>query len=376
MLGMTDARGRDAALPEGQPRGPLAYDSVVVNSNGIGAITFAARLARSPEFEGRVVVAAKPVAESRRLIDGCTLRARSIDYYAAATGRGRADVLTAIYGPDWRTCEADTQCAALCIPTPGGMSFGRTASFMDGENVKPDRTPNQPLSYGVRNSRLAAALNDLARECGVQFANETAASFDELRSLARGTRPLIVNGTPKPVEGAAWREQAAAPRGFVAAVQMAFASPRLNEAGVIGAHDAFIGFLNRDGAIDMCVFYPFQDPLSPKARFYGIFYRAIRDGAAADKSREQRILREELEATAHALGLAPDDPDETTGTAYVPVSPWRYLGSRQEGVLDLSRISGGGCPIITGDGMTRAGLGGLAAAQAILLGETPEPVMN
>jgi hypothetical protein len=377
MLGMAEIRGRDATLPKGGPRAPVAYDSIVVNSNGIGAITFAARLARSPEFQGKVVVAAKPVAESRRLIDGCTLRARSVDYYAAACGVTREAVLGEVYGSDWRQAVADRQYAAYCNPDAAGrISIDRRTVFMDGENVRRDRTPRQPLSYGVRNSRLMGALNDLALECGVSFVEEPASSYDDLRALAPGQNPLIVNGTPKPIDGAAWREQPPPPRDFVAAAQMAFTSPKLARAGIISPHDSFVGLLKRDGTVDMCVFYPFQDPLSPAATFYGIFFRIVRNGAQADKAREQDILRGELEQVAEALGLSPDAPEETMGTAFVPLSPWRKLGSRQVGVLDLSRISGAGCPIIAGDGMARAGLGGFAAAEAILLGEAPERAMN
>ncbi|HEY4345304.1 MAG TPA: hypothetical protein VGN05_13220 [Parvibaculum sp.] len=376
MLNMADIRGRDGVLPDGRPKGPVAYDSIVVNSNGIGAITFAARMARDPAFHGSVTVAAKPVAESRRLIDGCTLRARSVDYYAAALGTTRKAVLAAIYGPDWRQAETDHQRAALGTPFKGGVALGPCGVFMTSDKVKADRTAHQPLAYGVRNSRLMAALNDLAGAAGVQFANEPASSYDELRALAKGSKPLIVNGTAKPIEGARAAMAAASPRDFVAGAQMSFTSPRLKEAGNIGPNDSFVGMVNRDGALDLCVFYPLLDPLSPKARFYGIFYRAIRSASEADKAREQQILREQLEGVAYSLGLAPDDPDETFAAAFVPVSPWRYIASRQEGVLDLSRISGGGCPIIAGDGMARAGLGGFAAAEAILAGEAPEPAMN
>lgn len=161
MLSMADIRGRDGVLPSGMPKGPVAYDSVVVNSNGIGAITFAARMARDPAFKGRVIVAAKPVAESRRLIDGCTLRARSVDYYAAALGTTREAVLAATYGPDWRQAETDRQRSAFATPFKGGVAPGPCGVFMSGDN------------------------------------------------------------------------------------------------------DSFVGMVNRDGALDLCVFYPLLDPLSP-----------------------------------------------------------------------------------------------------------------
>ena len=375
---LADIGGRDARMPDGTVRGPRLYDSIVINSNGIGAITFAARMARDPAFAGKVVVAAKPVVESRRLDDGCTLRARSIDYYAAANGVSREAVLTSIFGTDWRAAETDRQRAALCVRGADGRGreIVNPVTFMEAGVVKPDRAPFVPFAYGIRNSRLAGALNDLARASGVQFVHEPAATMDDLRALAKGQRPLIVNGTPKPISGAAWQHKPPAPKHFVAAAQMAFTAPWLEAKGKIGPQDSFVGMINRDGALDLCVFYPFQDPLSPNARFYGIFYRAIRHADAAGKAEQQTVLQQQLEDVADALGLSPDDPDETMMHAFVPVSPWRYIPSRQAGVLDLSRISGGGCPIIAGDGMARVGLGGLAAAEAILAGASPEDAMN
>lgn len=377
-LEFADIRGRDAVFPDVSVKRPRAYDSIVVNSNGIGAITFAARMARDPEFAGRVVVVAKPVVESRRLSDGCTLRARSVDYYAAANGVSREAILEATFGAGWRQAETDCQRAAIGTPNAldKGVALGPIAVMMDGTSTKADRTAHQPLAYGIRNSRLVAALNDLAKDSGVIFAEPTGGTMDDLRAFAKGTRPLIVNGTPKPIEGAAWLHRPEPPQHFVAAAQMAFTAPRRESMGVIGAQDSFIGMINRDGALDLCVFYPFQDPLSPDAKFYGIFYRAIRHAPASDKERQQEILQKQLEGVAASLGLAPDTPDETMATAFVPVSPWSAQMSRQAGVLDLSRISGGGCPIISGDGMARAGLGGFVAAEALLAGLAPEPAMN
>ena len=67
----------DKAIPG---RGMCAYDSAVVAGNGIGALAFAGWLAQSPLFEGKVTVVAPPVVESRRLINGVSLRGRGIDF--------------------------------------------------------------------------------------------------------------------------------------------------------------------------------------------------------------------------------------------------------------------------------------------------------
>ena len=58
-------------------RGNCAYDSAVIAGNGIGALAFAGWLAQSPLFEGKVTVVAPPVVESRRLINGVSLRGRA-----------------------------------------------------------------------------------------------------------------------------------------------------------------------------------------------------------------------------------------------------------------------------------------------------------
>lgn len=375
-MGAASIKGRDGRLTPARKIAP-AYDGIIINSHGIGAITLAARLAREPAFEGRVIVAAKPVQETRQLIDGCTLRARSIDYYAAAAGTNREDILHRVYGPDAKEAETHRQMAGVARMTGGRAAFARVEAWMTNDGVKRDRTEGAPLAYGVRNSRLMGALNEKAAQAGVRFDRSGAQSHDELRALSNGKNPLIVNGTPKPIAGAAWIHQPPPPpKHFVAAAQMAFTAPRLEERGAIRRHDSFVGFIHRDGAIDMSVFYPFRDPLSPAARYYGIFYRFVRDGTDEKRDTHQRALREEVEAVGDALGLAPDDPDETAAAAWVPVSPWGFAQSRQEGVLDLSRISGAGAPIITGDGMTRAGLGAMAAAEALIEGTAPEPAMN
>src|SRR5438552_6446049 len=71
------------------PRGakPL-YDSVVVvGGHGITSHTFAARLARSPEFAGRVVLAGPSPVEDRRLKAGVSLRGSACDFLAYALDR-------------------------------------------------------------------------------------------------------------------------------------------------------------------------------------------------------------------------------------------------------------------------------------------------
>jgi hypothetical protein len=379
MLDTMAIRGRDANLPiwrKGRPKpGLCAYDSAVICGNGIGAAVLAARLNRSPEFAGRVVLASGPVAESRRLINGVTLRARSIDYYAAALGCSRDDVLQEMYGADWTSATTYRQRTSLCDVNEGDYSLRNVGVWMTSENVRSDRTERTPLAYGVRNSRLAGALVALAKKAGVIHTESDATSWQELRALAPGNRPLIVNAKPKPLAETETIWNAPQPKEFVIASQITFTDNARAQKGVLDAHDSFASFIHRDKGLDMAVLYPFQDPLSPDARYYGIFYRVAKAGSY-DKEHEYQVLTDEIVGVGAALGLEAHDIDETKGAAAVPCLPWRGLQNRQKDTLDLSYIYSGGAPIITGDGMARSAVAATAAAEAILNGRDPVPEMN
>jgi hypothetical protein len=379
MLDTLAIKGRDAYLPawrgSAQSQSACTYDSVVISGNGIGAAVLAARLNRSPEFTGRVVLAAPPVAESRRLINGVTLRARSIDYYAAALGVDRTDVLREMYGDDWTQAITYRQQATLCDVEGDNYSFRKPTTWMTSENVRKDRSTREPLAYGVRNSRLAGALIALAKRAGATHVEEEVNDWQALRALAPGQRPLIVNAKPKPLENAETIWQAPAPKEFVLASQITFTDNARPSKGILDKHDAFCAFIHRDHGLDMSVLYPFQDPLSPEARYYGIFYRVAKAGSF-DKAYEYETLTNEIVGVGGELGLEPHDLDETMGQAAVPCSRWRGLKNRQKDTLDLSYIYNGGAPIITGDGMVRSAVAATAAAEALLGGRDPVPEMN
>lgn len=379
MLDTMAIRGRDANLPiwrgKTQPDGQCAYDSAVISGNGIGAAVLAARLNRSPAFSGRVVLAAPPVAESRQLINGVTLRARSIDYYAAALGTDRETVLREMYGADWSDAVTYRQRTSLFDVNEKTYALRKAATWMTSDKVKADRTARAPLAYGVRNSRLAGALVSLAKRAGVAHVDTDTTRWADLRDVAPGARPLIVNAKPKPLEGADFVWQAPSPKEFVIASQITFTDNARDAKGVLEKHDSFAAFIHRDKGLDMAVLYPFQDPLSPLARYYGIFYRVAKAGAF-DKQYEYDTLTDEIIGVGNALGLEAHDVDETKGCAAVPCLPWRGLQNRQKDTLDLSYIYSGGAPIITGDGMARSALAATAAAEALLEGRDPVPDMN
>ncbi len=379
MLDTLAIKGRDAYLPAWKgltrPEAACAYDSVVISGNGIGAAVLAARLNRSPEFAGRVVIAAPAVAESRRLINGVTLRARSIDYYAAALGIDRTDVLREMYGPDWTKAITYRQRVSLCDVEDGQYRLRTPTTWMTSDSVKKDRTGREPLAYGVRNSRLAGALISLAKRAGVIHVEEAVNDWQALRALALGERPLIVNAKPKPLENAETIWEAPAPQEFVLASQITFTDHKRAPKGLLDNHDAYCAFIHRDGGLDMSVLYPFQDPLSPEASYYGIFYRVAKAGSF-DKAHEYDVLTQEIIGVGEQLGLEAHDIDETMGQAAVPCLRWRGLRNRQKDTLDLSYIYSGGAPIITGDGMVRSAVAATAAAEALLCGRDPVPEMN
>jgi hypothetical protein len=354
-----------------------SYDSIVTNSTGISALTFAARCAQSEHLKGKVQVYGKPVEENRRLLAGVTLRARTLDYYAAACGVAKDEILERMYLCDPADAAMTGQYCSLATGSPEkGYSLSKVVRWMDSATPRRGRPSGLPLSYGIRNSRLNLVLQDLTKEIGVQFFDEPGLDALSLSGKALGDRPLIVNGTPFPIKDAPLTRPSQAPTQCVVAVQLPFSTPQLEKRGVIDKQSSFITWVHRDGALDMGVFNPFRDDLSPEATFYGILYRVIPGPKGVDKDSEQAILNDSLIGIADALGLEPVDPDETRGVACVPASPWKGTLNLHDGIFDVSRLSGAGAPIITGDGMTRAAVAGYVGAEAILAGRDAVEEVN
>lgn len=367
---MTDARwiaGRDAALP-GWVNTGLAerprFDSVVIRGNGVGAMTLAGRLARSESLAGRVVIAAPRPVESRRLINGCTLRARSVDYYAAAFATTRERVLETLFGARSREAECHRQFASLCARrSDGTFALENCRPWMDSGDAD-----GRPIAYGTRNSRLVGALETLLGELPHQWIPELPPTVEACRRLAPGKNPLIINASHQPFSDAA---PSAKPERFVIASQTTFTAPRRRALGLVGDRGSFIGAVARDGALDAGVYYPFVDPLSAAAEYYGIFYRIVRPGRGFDKAGELERMHETVVGVGRCFGLEPLDESETHATAMVPCTPWRDHEPLDRSFFDFEATYGAGAPIITGCGMARAGLAGFVAAEAILAGEDP-----
>lgn len=340
--------GRDAALPEwlgaegnqtpvhAKPQ----YDSVVVLGGGIGALSVAARLARSPAFEGRVVIAGKPPEQNRRLIGGLTLRARSLDYFAACLGVPRQSILKRLYDGQEAEARSNRQIAArFSRARDGSYEIGPTGEWM----TRWDHN-GRALAYGVRNSHLAGILHDFSQSLAITWSDAKPRSLGDCVDLAPGKRPFVIKAEPMPLPGAG--PVPTAPARFVAAAQLPFSAPYRVAKGVLPANTSIALARRRAGSMDGSVFYPLRDPLSPTARYYGIFYRIVKGGGALHRNAEIEIMKENFFGAAKAMGLEAVDPAETLGTALIPSSDWRPVNDLTPGFLDLNALANNGSPII------------------------------
>lgn len=364
--------GRDADLPEWlvsdrsvveQPR----YDSAVVIGNGINALSVAARLARSQSFAGRVVIVGKPVEQQRRLIGGLTLRARSLDYYAACLGVPRSLLLERMYnGRHGEAASYAQKISRFTRREDGSYELGTMGEWMTRW-----RHQGRVLAYGVRNSHLAGVLHELMEGLDYRWEDAKPGSMTDCLDLAPGKNPIVINTKPAPLFGTgnSFRK----PKQYVVAAQVPFANPRQAEKGLLPYNNSLFCARRRRGRLDASVWYPLIDPLSPEARYYAVFYRVVKASDELHKNAETEILKNHLFGVGDALGLEPVDPEATMGTAMVPCSPVRPDREITPGYLHLGKVHNSGTPIIAGDGMARAGLTGYVAAEAILAGVEPQP---
>ncbi len=369
--------GRDVELPAwlAQPpeRGPR-FDSVVVRGSGIGALTTAARLARSEHFAGRVTVAGPKLEATPRLIGGCTLRVRALDYVALALGRARLDLVNELYGDEETAHAAATfrQRAVYVHDKDAAARLGRSGTWMQASS----HALEHAVAFGIRNGNLRGILERAVEGLDVRWVDEVPASRDECLDLARGEQPLLVDAAHKPMaEG----RPGPAVVGWVAASQVTLRrSSRETDAEMplVRTGDAMIAAVYRGTGLDLAVFYPFADELTPQANYYGIFYRML---PLAEKERgDQHVaeLRSRLQRVATALGLHPISEQQTRGEAIVPRYPWGEIEESTPGVLHLQRTYDACAPIIAGDGMARSALGGWLASEAILRGQDPSRAVN
>jgi hypothetical protein len=339
------------------------YDSVVIAGAGFTASIMAARLARSEEFHGKVVLAGPRTEESRRLKDGATLRGHGTDLICYALGVPQCAYVDALYGDiiDGRGVGTRNLLTMAKKGPSGAYEFARIASWQGGRTGY-----SRPLYYGARNSRMQGAMYELMDRAGLIEVPEAVTSLDDAYALAPGKRPLIVNashntallsGKAPQVDWATIAVQApliVRPSGF----------------RQIATNAALVACVRRGRRVDVGLFNPFGDPLSPRSTFYGIMVGEVSHREGFDKQREIDILLDELYGIADGLGMDVDDPDETLTTGFIPGSPWKAPQS-EPGALELQLISHQGVSATFSDGMTSGASAAVAAAEAVIRGTDP-----
>ena len=347
---------------------PPSYDSVVIAGNGIGAQAFAAQLVKHPQFEGKVTLVAPPAQESRRLINGVSLRGVAADFLSSAVGVDHATLLQAAAGTSLPGPVAHRQTAAMAIDRNGEWKFSNSGPWQGGSKGNA-----APLVYGMRNSRLVAGLRELLAEHPVEYVDDMVESAAHLRSYAAGTRPLLVNATTKPT---LLGGDSSAPQRLVLAVQAPMIEADSGISHPLQRDTTFAPLIRRNDIIDVGYFTPFADPLSPRSTWYGIFARVVDADSGFDKDAELATMTGELHGVANALGLMVDDAAETLAGALVPASSWGKVAPSKPGTLELKRMYSGGAPCYYADGMISAAIGGVIGAEAVVHGQDPDPAIR
>jgi hypothetical protein len=354
------------------PRGakPI-YDSVVVvGGHGITSHTFAARLARSPEFAGHVVLAGPALVEDRRLKAGVSLRGAACDFLVYALNRSTDELVRQIAGTHHRNppiAYRQTASMAWKDKATGKYTHSKVGNWQGGMKGR-----TRAGRYGFRTSRTAMASKELSNLDGIVERPEPVTSLDHARSLATGKRPLVVNVT---TNAGLLGNATYTPRQAIVAVQMPYREPASGLRAPFALATTYAPLVLREGTIDVGYFTPFSDPLSTEATWYGINARAVDLKKPVDKEREFGVLLEELAGCAEMMGLIPVDPEETTGKAFVPAPPVTAPKSSLPGTLELRRACTPWIAAYYADGMTGGTVGSLVAAEAVLRGVDPYPAV-
>jgi hypothetical protein len=366
------ASGRDAKTPSwlldanrSRALETPRFDSAVVRGNGVSALVCAARLGRSDAFKDRVVVASPRSPESPKLINGCTLRARSLDYYAAALQTSPDRILDVLLRGEVARAATRRQFFSMFTKQADGrFESVRMREFM------PRRKQDPVFTYGTRNSRLVETLAELSDDAGLRWSDAPAGTLDECRALGAGDTPIVINGSHAPLEGT---PKTAGPSCFVIAWQCTM---KRGTGDRLPAEASLLAGVAQNDGVDIGVFYPFADPLTPEADAYGLFYRVVHPGPEFSKSDAIAEMRETVLGVSRQIGWEPVAEEATAAGAQVPGFAWDDVDAPVDDFFDLHRTFSAGVPIITGDGMARAGLAGWITAEALLRGEAPAPHVN
>lgn len=358
----------DGVLDELLPRGGKpVYDSVVIaGGKGITAWTLAARLARSEQFAGKVVIAGEPVRETRQLANGCSLRGTSADWLSYALNVPQAQLIRQISGPNFAGQPVATkQLTAMARPgIDGRWQVGPAASWQGGR-----RGVGRPVMYGGRNSRMANAIRELLDTSGIVEVEDSITSLDDARALAPGRKPLLVNLTRN---AKLFGASAPPPKRVTLAWQCALRAGSNGLRHPLTGTTAFAPLVYREGAVNVGYFTPFADPLSPDATWYGLMVRPVRAAPdKIDKAREIALLREEVLGIADAVGLEPVDVEETCFGGLAPAPRFGAVSRSAPGTLELRRLASPGAVAYYADGILGGAMSSVVAAEALIRGVDP-----
>lgn len=340
------------------------YDSVVIVGAGFSASLMAARLARSEQFHGKVVIAGPRTEESRRMKDGATLRGHGTDYICYALDVPQYAYVDALYGDiaDGRGVGTRNQVTMATKGPSGTYEFGPIASFQGGK-----KGLARPLFYGARNSRMQGAIYELMDRDGLIEVPASVTTLDEAFSLAPGKRPLIVNAS----HNSGLLSGRAPTVDWATSAVQAPLKVRPGGLKVVESNASLVATVRRRNKVDVGLFNPYGDPLSPNSTFYGIIVGQVSKRAGYDKEQELREITEELYEVADALGMDVDDADETLYAGMIPGAPWKAPAS-PPGTLELQLIAHQGVSATFSDGMTTGASAAVAAAEAVIRGQDPD----
>lgn len=345
------------------------YDSVVIVGAGFSATVMAARLARSQDFHGKVVMAGPRAEESRRLKDGSTLRGHGADYISYALDVPQYAFVDEVYGDiiDGRGVGTRQTLAMAKEGKSGAYELSRVHPWQGGNTGS-----SRAVFYGARNSRMQGAMHSLMQRDGVIEVAELPTTYDEARDLAPGSNPLIVN--------ASHNQKLLRPEGVP---QVDWASVAVQAPLV--ARPSGIRHIDSGTALLTCVRHgrrmivgavtPFGDPLSPRATYYLIMVSEVSHSVGFDKDEEVAAFTKDLYGISDALGMDVDDAEETLYSGYIPGSPWSAPASRP-GTLELNMLSHQGVLATFADGMTSGAASAVAGAEAVLRGVDPDPTIR
>jgi hypothetical protein len=357
-------RELDQLLP---PGGRPVYDSVVIaGGKGITAWALAARLARSEQFAGKVVVAGAPVAETRQLANGSSMRGLAADWLSYALQVPQAEFIRHLTGPGYAGQPVATrQLTTMARHGIGGRwEVGPAAAWQGGR-----RGLGRPLMYGARNSRIAGAIRELLDERGIIEVDDAITSLDDARALAPGKKPLLVNLTRN---AKLFGANAPAPKRVTLAWQCALRSGPDGLKHPLTGTSAFAPLVYREGAVNVGYFTPFADPLSPDATWYGLMVRPVRAAPdKVDKAREIALLREEVLGISAAVGLEPVDIEQTCFGGLAPAPPFGAVPRSTPGTLELRGLCAPGAVAYYADGILGGAIGATLAAEALIRGLDP-----